>query len=304
MQSSSAFHIQAIVQSFNLLGRKPLASSMTILVIALALALPGFFWVFTKNLSQFTLGLQRGGHISLYLKSMTASDQTVLLEQVRDTPGVGQALLKTPEEGLEELTQQEGMEDIMHYLPDNPLPAVIEITPALMMDSPSQLSILSKQLQRLPQIEQVKLDMEWVRRLDAILKVASKITHWLMIALVMAVVLIIATTLRLVIHTRHEEIQVLKLIGAPDAFILRPFLYLGIWYGLAGATLAVILVNVFVLSTAMVLNELVSVYQMHYPLLGLSIRQILPLILFAVILGKLAAHLSVKRQLLSIEPYN
>ncbi|KTD52742.1 permease-like cell division protein FtsX [Legionella quateirensis] len=304
-QSLFVYHVQAATQSFNLLCRKPLGTMMTVIVIAIALALPALFWVFTDNLGNLTIGWQRGGHISLYLKpSLTQAEQVKLLEKVRSTEGTGQATLKSSEDGLAELTQQEGMHDIMRYLPENPLPSVIEIVPALIIDSPAKLDLLSRQLKALPEVEQVKLDMEWISRLHAILGFAANLANALMALLALAVVLIIGNTLRLAIRNRQEEIQILKLIGATDAFILRPFLYSGIWYGMAGAIFAVFLVNIFILSLGVVVNQLAVAYQMHYPLAGLSIRQILLLVIFAIILGWLGARLSVKRQLASIEPYN
>jgi cell division transport system permease protein len=118
----------------------------------------------------------------------------------------------------------------------------------------------------------------------------------------MAVIVIVGTTLRVAIHSRQEEIQVLKLIGAKDPFILRPFLYSGVWYGAIGAIFAIFLVNIFILSLGASVNQLAVAYQMHYPLTGLTIRQILLLVLFAIILGWVGARLSVKRQLASIEP--
>lgn len=299
------YHLQAATHSLNLLCRKPLATMMTVIVIAIALALPALFWVFTDNLSQLTVGWQRGGHISLYLQpSLSQAQQTTIMQKVRTTDGVGQATLKSSAEGLEELTQQEGMHDIMRYLPENPLPAVIEIVPALSIDSPAKLDLLSRHLKDLPQVEQVKLDMEWIGRLHAILGFAANLANALMVLLALAVILIIGNTLRLAIHNRQEEIRILKLIGAADPFIIRPFLYSGVWYGLAGAVLAVFLVNIFILSLGVVINQLAVAYQMHYPMTGLSMRQILLLLFFAIILGWLGARLSVKRQLASIEPYS
>lgn len=300
-----AYHLQAASQSLNVLCRKPVATMMTAIVIAIALALPALFWLFTDNLSQLTINWQRGGHISLYLKpAISLDEQQKLLHKIRDTAGVGEASLKSPADGLAELTKQEGMHDIMRYLPDNPLPPVIEVIPGLTINSPAKLDLLARDLKALPQVEQAKLDMEWISRLQAILGFATKVANALMVLLALAVVLIVGNTLRLAIQNRHEEIQVLKLIGATDSFILRPFLYSGIWYGLAGAVLAVFLVNIFILSIGMALNHLTVVYQMHYPLTGLSMRQILLLIVFAIILGWLGARLSVKRQLASIEPYS
>lgn len=304
-RSYLAYHLQAATDSLNFLCRKPLGTMMTVIVIAIALALPALFWVFTDNLSQLTVGWQRGGHISLYLQpSLSKAQQNNIMQKLRSTEGVGQATLKSSEDGLAELTQQEGMHDIMRYLPENPLPAVIEIVPALSIDSPAKLDLLSRHLKDLSQVEQVKLDMEWIGRLHAILGFAANLANALMALLALAVILIIGNTLRLAIHNRQEEIRILKLIGAADPFIIRPFLYSGVWYGLAGAVLAVFLVNIFILSLGVVINQLAVAYQMHYPMTGLSMRQILLLLLFAIILGWLGARLSVKRQLASIEPYS
>ncbi|HAZ7572408.1 permease-like cell division protein FtsX [Legionella sp. PATHC032] len=303
-QSLLAYHLQAAANSLNLFCRKPLATMMTVIVIAIALALPTLFWVFTDNLSELTNRWQRGGHISLFLKpSLSEAEQTLLLEKVRTTEGVGQANIKSAADGLSELTQQEGMQDIMRYLPENPLPAVIEVVPALVIDSPAKLDLLSRKLQTFPQVALAKLDMEWINRLHAILGFSGKAANALMALLALAVVFIIGNTLRLDIHNRQEEIKILKLIGATDPYIIRPFLYSGVWYGVAGALLAIFLVNIFILTLGVAVNQLANVYQMHYPLACLSLRQILLLVLFAIILGWLGALLSVKRQLASVEPY-
>jgi cell division transport system permease protein len=272
-------------------------------VIAIALALPTLFWVFSDNLGQLTSGWQHGGHISLYLNpNASESDQQLVLDKVRATEGVGQAFLKSASEGLAELTRQEGMQDLMQYLPENPLPAVIDVTPAPLINSPAKVDLLARQLQNIKQIDNAKVDMEWISRLHALLGFATKFADALLVLLAMAVVVIVGTTLRLAIHRRQEEIQVLKLIGAKDSFILRPFLYSGAWYGAMGALFAIFLVNIFILSLGSALNQLIVAYQMHYSLKGLSLGQALLLILFAIILGWIGARLSVKRQLAFIEP--
>lgn len=304
-QSILLYHVQAAISSLNSLCLKPLATLMTVVVIAITLALPALFWVFTDNFNQLTTNWQQGGHISLYLKTgLTTAEQEDILQRVRSTEGVGQVFLKSADEGLAELTKQEGMQDIMRYLPENPLPAVIEVVPALTTDSPAKLDLLSRQLQKIASVNESKVDMAWINRLHVLLGFAGHIANALMSLLALAVVLIVGNTLRLAIHNKHEEIQILKLIGATDPFILRPFLYSGVWYGLAGAIVAIFLVNIFILSLGVAVNQLVVAYQMHYPPIGLSIRQILLLVLFAIILGWLGARLSVKRQLAAIEPYN
>lgn len=302
-KSLLAYHVQAITQSGIFLCKKPLFTLMTVLVLAVALALPALFWVFTDNFSELTTNWKQGGHISIYLKTdSSAANQNDLLEKVRATHGVGQATLKSSQEGLKELSQQEGMQDIMRYLPENPLPAVIEVIPALTIDSSAKLEALAGQLQSLAQVDLVKLDAEWVKRLNSIVHVAARVGHALMLLLALAVILIIGISLRLVINTRHEEIQILKLVGAPDAFILRPFLYSGLGYGLAGGIFAVVFVTCFIWSLSVLITPFLSEYKMNFPITGLSIRQILLLLFTSSILGWLAALLSVKRQLSSIEP--
>ena len=305
LQAHFSYHLHAAISSLNSLLKKPVATAMTVIVIAITLALPTLFWVLSDNLDQLTTNWKRGGHISLYLKKgLSSHEETEFLSRVIETVGVGNASMTSPAQGLAELKKQEGMEYIMAYLPENPLPAVIEVVPALDINTPEKLQQLYNQLKAYSTVEQAKLDMQWINRLHAILGFLAKTAHGLMILLACAVILIVGNTMRLAIHNRHEEIQVLKLIGATDPYIIRPFLYSGIWYGLGGAVLAVLLVNIFILSLSIAVNKLAAVYEMHYSLLGLSIRQISLLITSAILLGWLGARLSVKRQLATIEPYN
>lgn len=305
LRSYASWHLHAATHSFNYLFRKPLAMMTTVIVIAISLTLPVLFLVFTDNLGQMTIDWQRGGHISLYLKSpLPVEDELSILKDIQAINGVGKATHKTRAESLAELQQQEGMHNIMHYLPENPLPAVIDVVPALTINTPSGILQLFERLKVLPQVEQAKLDMEWITRLHAILGFVTKIAHALMALLACAVALIVSNTLRLALQNRHEEIRVLKLIGATDSFILRPFLYSGAWYGLLGAVFAVLFVNIFMLSVAAAFEELLAVYHMHFPLLGLTVKQAYLIVMVAIFLGWLGARLSVKRQLASIEPYN
>jgi cell division transport system permease protein len=296
------YHLQAISHSLNELCRKPLANLMTILVIAIALSLPSLFWVVADNLEKMTTHWQHAAHVSLYLEpQLTALAQEQLLEKVRGQEGVDSASLKSAADGLAELTQQEGMQDIMRYLPENPLPAIIEVIPKHLMDSPAQLDLLSRQLETLPGIAHAKWDLEWIHRLQAILQFAKHFSHALMSLLALTVLLIIANALRLTAQKQQEEIYILRLIGATNAFLLRPFLYTGIWYGILGAVIAVLMVNIFILSLGEGLNQLTVAYQMQYPFTGLSFKQIVLLTLFAAILGWIAARIAVARQIRSIE---
>lgn len=300
LRSWLAFHEQAFKHSLSFLWRERWSTAMTVMVIAMALMLSSLFWVLTDNVSRLTADWQRSGHISLYLDaSLSSADEMSLLERVQKTLGVGEATLKTPEQGLAALQTQEGMQDIMRYLPENPLPAVIDVTPAATLNSAAEIKQLYQTLQTYPHVEQAKLDMEWVSRLFAFLNVVSTLAHMLMLMLALAVVLIIGNTLRLIIQDRHEEMTVLRLVGACDAFIMRPFLYSGVCYGAMAALLAIICVDLFIFSLDSGINQLFASYQMHYTLSGMSFSQMCLLMILAITLGWLGARFSVMRYIRS-----
>lgn len=296
-------HGHAAWTSVNTLRRQPLATSMTVLVIAVSLVLPAFFWMLADNMSRLVENWQSKGHISIYLKaSSSPADESELLAKVRETSGVGEVTLRTSAEALAELQQQEGMQDVMRYLADNPLPAVIDVIPASDYNTPEKMEELYSRLKSYSHVEDVKLDMQWVNRLHAILHFVHRLAQGLLLLLASAVILIVGNTMRFAIHKRNEEIKVLKLIGAKDAYILRPFLYIGVFYGLAGALVAMILIQVLMYLVMMVVNQLAEAYQMHFTLIGLSLYQIIIFIGAAIFLGWFGASLSVRRQLVSIEP--
>ena len=295
LQRHLTYHLKALKSSLNSLWEKPLANVMTIIVIGITLTLPAVFWVLADNLQQVSVDWQRGGHISLYLDATSSlAEDAALLKKVRNTTGVAEATLKTAAEGLAQLQQQDGMHDIMQYLPENPLPAVIDVVPALDRNNALKLEQLYHTLKAYPHVEQAKIDMQWVKKLYTMLDVVSKLARGLMLLLASAVVLIIGNTLRLAIQTRQEEIVVLQLIGANDSFITRPFLYLGMCYGFGGALFAVLFVNGFIFSLTFLVNQIAASYQMHYTLMALSIEQMMLLAIFATILGWLGARLSVR----------
>jgi len=297
------FHWAAAKLSWASLWRRPWSTFMTVAVIAITLLLPALFWVFSDNLQQLTRQWQQGGHISLFLVSTaTPQEQQALLGRIRHLEGVGDAQLKSPAEGLVELQEQEGMQNVMQYLPENPLPALITVIPSPAMNTPEQLEKLFLQLNQEHLIEQAKLDLQWIQRLYAVMNFAKYLAHALLGLLDIAVVFIIGNTLKAVIHHRQDEIQVLKLIGATDAYILRPFLYTGMWYGLLGALLSIVLLNGLFLYLTGAVNQLAAIYQMHYPLRVLTLQQTGLLMLVAVMLGWLSASLAVRRQLSFINP--
>ncbi len=292
-------HAQSATNSLILLWRNPLVTAITVIVIAITLSLPVVFGLLSDNIRLLINNWQYDGRIDLYLKDKLPSEvQKSLLIAIKQFPGVQQVILKTAADSLTELQQQAGMHDIMQYLNANPLPDIIKITPDTTCNQPEKLANLLNSLHNLTQVDQNKFDTNWIVRLYILLNFVKKITYILMSVLSMAVILIISNTLCLAVHHRADEVRVLKLIGATDVFIARGFLYSGLWYGLLGAVLAILLVNIFMLVIDVVLQELIQVYQIHnYSVRGLSVLQAYQVVLVAIMLGWLSSQFAVKKQL-------
>ncbi|HEY3486747.1 MAG TPA: FtsX-like permease family protein, partial [Gammaproteobacteria bacterium] len=118
----------------------------------------------------------------------------------------------------------------------------------------------------------------------------------------LSVILVIGNTIRLDIQNRRSEIQVNKLIGATDAFIRRPFLYTGFWYGLFGGLFACILVTLAFSMLYRPTQNLAGLYDSAFELTALGFSNMLMLIGIAIGLGFAGAWLAVGRHLKEIEP--
>jgi cell division transport system permease protein len=224
-----------------------------------------------------------------------------ILQKIKETKGVKHAFLKTPAEGLQELQEQEGMKEVMQYLTQNPLPAVIEVIPALSLQS-IPMTQLYKTLTNISGIESTQFDLRWIARLNALLRFASDLSYAFIFFLGFSVMLIVGNILKVSVQNRQEEIKVLKLIGASNTYIARPYLYIGIWYGLFGAVLTILFVNIFIISLTYALNELAIAYDINFALINLSIPQAYSLVFISIFLGWLGAKISIKFQLNHIDP--
>jgi len=154
----------------------------------------------------------------------------------------------------------------------------------------------------MPETDFVQLDTAWVERLNGILDLARRVVDMATILLSLAVVLIIGNTIRLEINNRREEIQVVKLVGGSDGFIRRPFLYIGFFYGLAGAAMAALTVTLSLSLLASPTHALAQLYGSSFNLAGLTWLQTLLLLGSGALLGWAGAGVAAARHLRAIEP--
>ena len=174
--------------------------------------------------------------------------------------------------------------------------------PRVGFDKPQILEQLARQAREQTLVDHVQLDMEWVRRLAAIIDLGQRGILLLGAVLGIAILLIIGNTIRLTIFNRRQEIVVTKLIGATNTFIRQPFLYTGIWYGLLGAVLAWALLTLLTQLLSGPVQALAQLYQSQFTLGGLGVWQSALLIFTGVGLGFIGSWLAASRHLQAIEP--
>jgi cell division transport system permease protein len=296
-------HSQALFASLGQMWRAPLANLMTIMVIAIALALPAGLYILLQNVNIASQDWHQTAQISLFLKQDTGADDTqILIEKLRQNSDIAQVHYVSPQQGLQQLKQQADFSQVIEQLPQNPLPGVITLVPAQTLQSPWAIKDLLAQLKQLQHVDIAQLDMAWLKRLYAIINLAQRFVWGLGVLLSLGVILIVGNTIRLAIQNQKRAIQVTKLVGATDAFIRRPFLYVGLLYGFFGALIAFILVKLFLAWLSPALEDLMNLYQADFYLHGFSLLTTEIMFLGGMGLGSMGAWLAVKQQLKHIEP--
>jgi cell division transport system permease protein len=296
-------HLQMLIASLGYLSRSPVSSLMTSAVVAISLALPAGLYVALENAMKISAGWDGAARISLFLTPNTQlAEARALADRLRLDAQISRVDIIDRDTGLKQFQQISGFGDAIKFLDENPLPHVITVQPYDDQQNPDRIVRLVETLQQEKQVELAQLDMQWVQRLYTLLDVARR-AIWIIGSLLgLAVLLIVGNTIRLDIQNRREVIQVSKLIGASNAFIRRPFLYTGLWYGLFGGLLAWLLVAVSLGIIAQPVQQLATLYYSDYQIMGLTPGDVGILVLASCLLGWLGSWLAVGRHLKDIEP--
>jgi cell division transport system permease protein len=296
-------HRLSATDSLRRLLRRPFSSVLTWLVIGIALALPVGLSVALENIRALSGNWESPAQISLFLRaemSLQAAQQLQQRLAVREDVAV--ARLVSRQEALEEFQQLSGFGDVLRNLDDNPLPNLILVTPAAHSLDSERAALLQARLQQEPAVERAVLDMAWVQRLNALMLLSQRLVMVLAAILALGVLLVIGNTIRLSIENRRDEIVVVKLVGGSDAFVRRPFLYTGLWYGLGGAGLSWLIVTIALWGLRGPLSALALLYHSNFHLQGLDVSTGLQLLLLGAVLGLVGAWLAVARHLSAIQP--
>ncbi|CAL1241673.1 permease-like cell division protein FtsX [Candidatus Methylocalor cossyra] len=302
IEAQWAWHGETLRASFARLWRTPLASTLTILVIALSLMLPASLHGLVRHARQAGAGLEMSSQISLFLKP-ELSDQSghQLAERLKAHPDIADAQVIGKEAGLQELRSYGGFGEIVEVLGSNPLPAVVSLKPKDSAD-PARLEKLVAELGALPETDFVQFDSAWLSKLRALLTVAERAITVFGAVLGSGVLVTVGNTVRLEFQSRREEIEIAKLLGATDGFIARPFVYAGFWYSLLGGALAHVLANLLLLALQLPVAQLAELYGSSFRLGFLNLRETELLLGGAVALGMAGAWLVVRYELWRLCP--
>lgn len=296
-------HAQTLIYALGQMSRRPFSTLMTVAVIGIALAMPAGLHVLLKNVQSVLSGWDSAAQVSLFLHKQTREGAAIeLADRLRQRPEVASVDYISAEQAMEEFRRLSGFGDALKALEENPLPPVLVVHPVLQQQGPEQLQRLLDELRTEATVDLAQLDMQWVKRLYGLMDIGRRGVWVLASLLALAVLLVVGNTIRLAIQNRRDEIVITKLIGGTDAFIRRPFLYTGFWYGLLGGVVGFILVEASLWVLAAPVNSLAGLYNSGFRLAGMDLATIGALLLGGMLLGLSGSWLAVGRHLRAIEP--
>jgi cell division transport system permease protein len=296
-------HAQVLIGSLGRIVQQPFAALMTMGVIAVALALPLFLTLLLQNARSATGNWNEAYDLSVYLDKKAAAGRVQsLAKQLRQRGDVAAVRIITAEQALAEFRNDSGFGSALDALGENPLPDTLVVTPTLSASTPHGTEFLKAAIAGLADVQSVQIDTDWVKRLHALLDLLRRIVLLTGGLLGLGIVLIVSNTIRLDILNRRAEIEVMKLVGASDGFARRPFLYTGIWYGLGGGMLALMLVAVASTVLARPVAQLAFLYGSAFSLQGLKMVTGLAVLSLSIGLSWLGSWLAATRHIRAIEP--
>ncbi|WGY48185.1 MULTISPECIES: permease-like cell division protein FtsX [unclassified Vibrio] len=294
-------HRKQAKASFSALWQRPLGNLLTLAVISMALALPASLYLLSKNIASVADNVASPSQISIYLRESTPEARIMVLkDQVESRTDVAKVDYISSQQGLDELSQYAGFDQAISLLDEYALPGVLVITPAV--EDKARITAIARSLHGEEDVTDVRLDEDWLTRLDAIRNLTTIVVVCLSLLMLASVFLIVGNTLRFNVQANKDEIQTMKLIGATDSYILRPYLYSGMWFGFLGAMTAWLMTALITILLNGAVEELARLYDSRFRLIGLSWDESLLLLMLGTLLGCVAARVSARRHLREIEP--
>ena len=299
-----ARHLQVLFETLGRLWQTPVASMMTTLVIAIAIALPLVLYQVVSSVDRLSAGWQGAPQISVFLKLKSEDGPIDPIEsgqKLLQNPMVEDVQYVSPEQGLEEFSGMSGFQAAIEALPENPLPPLLIVFPATGRDNLASTE-LAEQLADLPFVDTAVYDQQWLYRLTAMVNVVKRAVVVLAILMGAGILLVISNTVRSGITNRASEIEIIDQVGGTRTFIRRPFLYIGAIQCLLGALLAWVVTSLTLYLLEKPVADLAALYQSQFEIGYVGISVVLVVTACVTMLGVLAARITVDRYLVKLRP--
>jgi len=296
-------HAHALFSSLGRLVASRFSSVMTVIVLAIAISLASGFYILVANLQQLASNLEASNQISLFLRDEVSEARAQkFADGVRQNPDIQEVKLITKEQALAEFESFSGFGEAVKALEKNPLPIVIQVLPKNSMASEQALEDLLDNFGRAAEVDIVRMDMQWVKRLKSIMEVARRGVILLSLLLGAGVLFITANTIRLELHNRRDEVVIAKLVGATNGFIHRPFLYSGFWIGFFSGVTAWFIVTIIMLILKQPVETLSRLYDDGFHVLFFGFTETLALLFISSVLGVVGSWIVLHFQLRQLKP--
>ena len=295
-------HARVAGESFRFVSSRVGASLLVWLLIGMALALPGGLYLIDHNLAGAMDRWEGRAGLSVYFEPGAGSEGARALATRLDAMAETERVwVVTAEEALEEFRGNAEVSDALDLLDDNPLPASVRVSVSDGV-SGATLARLAADVGADESVEEVVIETTWLERLAAIAAVVERLGWMLGGVFGFGAALVTLSSVRLAIESRLEELKVQKLVGGTDAFVRRPFLYLGLIYGAGGGVVAAVANAAAMLALEAPLGVLFRGYGQDLELTGLDHIFASVLVGAGAALGIFGAMIASRQRLRGLEP--
>lgn len=285
----------------DLIGKK-YGTLLTILVIAVSLTIPTVSFLLWKNVHTAATQFSPESELTLYLhKNLSEEDSNQVVEKIRQLEGVESLNYISRQESLKQFKSWSGFNEELDILDDNPLPAVVMVKPSKEFQPSEKRQTLYQQLSELKGVEEVRMDNDWLEKLTALTWLIAHVAIFCTVLMTLAVCLVIANSIRSDVYSSQAGIKVMKLLGATEGFILRPFIYTGIIYGVLGALFAGLFSALIIGYFTSAVQYVTDIFAVSFNLSGLGLGEMLFLLIICAAIGYVSAWISAKKYIQQVE---
>ena len=268
---------------------------ITIITIALSILIASAFILFFINADGLVNSWKNGLRIMAYLKpGVSAAERTAEKLKLQKISGVQEVSFVSKEEALSRLKDQmKRQSSLLEGLSENPLPDAFEIRMVPSMHGEKAIELLAAHIESLPQIDEVEYGQLWFKRFNSIIDLFRLTGYALGVLFFMAAVFIVANTIRIVLYSRREEVEIMRLVGASDGFIKAPFYFEGVILGALGGIIG--LVTLFVAYVLVATNVEQSLSAGLFRIRFLPMKAMVEIVLGSMLVGWMGCYLSLKQ---------